>query len=85
MPYNKVERGMKMRAYVNKAGVKGFKPSIKALEKVVSSDNSRGFCLGCGSSAGGVEPDARKYKCEGCGASRVYGAEELLLMGLYHA
>jgi hypothetical protein len=26
-----------------------------------------------------VEPDARKYECESCGANSVYGAEELLM------
>ena len=29
----------------------------------------------------GVEPDARSYECEGCGAAEVYGLEELMLMG----
>jgi predicted RNA-binding Zn-ribbon protein involved in translation (DUF1610 family) len=41
-----------------------------------------GFCLSCGSQVGGVEPDARRYECESCGESRVYGLEELLLMNL---
>lgn len=40
-----------------------------------------GFCLACGEEAYGVEPDARRYECECCGANRVYGLEELLLMG----
>lgn len=39
-----------------------------------------GFCLSCGKEAEGCEPDARGYTCEHCGAARVYGAEELLLM-----
>jgi len=43
-------------------------------------DNA-GFCLACGAEAEGVEPDARKYHCEGCGLNHVYGAEELALMG----
>jgi len=29
-----------------------------------------------------VEPDARRYTCEGCGEPRVYGLQELLMMGL---
>jgi hypothetical protein len=41
-----------------------------------------GFCLACGYEQGCCEPDARKYKCEECDARQVYGAEELLLMGL---
>ena len=31
-------------------------------------------------SAMGVEPDARRYKCESCDAMAVYGAEEVLVM-----
>jgi hypothetical protein len=51
------------------------------LEEALAEDDSRGFCLECGAEAYGVEPDAREYKCEACGARAVYGAEELLLMG----
>jgi hypothetical protein len=29
-----------------------------------------------------VEPDARRYTCEGCGQPKVYGLEELVLMGI---
>ena len=38
-----------------------------------------GFCLACGLKQGGVEPDARGYKCESCGKRQVFGAEELML------
>jgi predicted RNA-binding Zn-ribbon protein involved in translation (DUF1610 family) len=38
-----------------------------------------GFCVACGAEAEGVEPDARKYRCEECGEMAVYGAEELAL------
>ena len=38
-----------------------------------------GFCLVCGNEQAGTEPDARKYRCEACGARAVFGAEELLL------
>ena len=48
----------------------------------VEADEYGGFCLACGADAFGVEPDARKYKCEVCGARAVYGAEECLIMGL---
>ena len=41
-----------------------------------------GICLSCGEiQYGGVEPDARGYPCEGCGAAEVCGLEEALLMG----
>ncbi len=38
-----------------------------------------GYCLICGCEAGGVEPDARNYTCESCGAEQVFGAQELLM------
>lgn len=46
----------------------------------VEDDDCLGFCLKCGEMAYGVEPDARSYKCESCGAKRVFGAEEILIM-----
>lgn len=43
--------------------------------------NYDGVCLGCGDwTFGGVEPDARRYRCDSCGALEVYGIEEALLM-----
>lgn len=39
-----------------------------------------GFCVACGAEAYDVEPDARRYECESCGANKVYGAQEILLM-----
>ena len=44
-------------------------------------DECGGWCLACGSEVFGIEPDARRYKCEECGAEEVYGAEELLIRG----
>ena len=41
-----------------------------------------GYCLHCAAERGGCEPDARRYECEDCGKMAVYGAQELLLMGL---
>lgn len=44
--------------------------------------NYDGLCLACGEwTCGGCEPDARQYKCQGCGEHKVYGAEEALIMG----
>lgn len=40
-----------------------------------------GVCLACGAETYGVEPDAREYTCEACGAKKVYGLEEALVMG----
>ena len=53
-------------------------PSI-TLDSILAAvaDDYIGICVRCGQE--GVEPDARKYECESCGANAVYGAEELLL------
>jgi hypothetical protein len=51
---------------------------IAAIERAETTLDNPGFCVACGAEAEGVEPDARKYKCESCGASAVYGASELL-------
>jgi hypothetical protein len=45
------------------------------------SNEDAGRCLACGAEAYGVEPDAREYECEVCGEPKVYGLEELLMMG----
>ena len=52
---------------------------LEAVERHVTTLDDPGFCLECGVDAHGVEPDARWYKCESCGAFQVFGAEELLL------
>jgi hypothetical protein len=52
---------------------------VAAVEATRRSLENPGICLCCGADAEGVEPDARKYECESCGESGVYGAEELLL------
>lgn len=73
-----------MQTYKARNGNTQYKPSAKWLERVIRQDAGIGFCLACGDTAHGVEPDARKYECDACDAPKVYGAEELLLMGLYH-
>ena len=58
--------------------------AILTLEEVLSAaerDDNEGFCVSCGAGAYGVEPDAREYECEECGARTVYGADQLLLEG----
>ena len=54
--------------------------TLEQLEEAMECQG--GFCIACGDEAGGVEPDARKYECESCGKHAVYGAAELVLMGL---
>ena len=74
-----------MKAYTTKSGLMQFKPSIRELEEALHGDNNTGFCLACGESQEGVEPDMSRGKCEACGALKVYGAEALMILGLYHA
>jgi hypothetical protein len=58
-------------------------PTDAEVMAAIEEDDCLGFCLACGAEASGVEPDARRYKCEGCGAREVYGAEECLVMGAF--
>jgi hypothetical protein len=51
---------------------------LDAIERYNSTLDNPGFCIKCGEETDGVEPDARKYRCEVCDANGVYGAEELL-------
>jgi len=74
-----------MKQYKAKNGAMQYKPSTSWLLAAVENDENAGFCLACGDDCDGVEPDARKYRCEGCGAHKVYGAEELMLMGLCYS
>lgn len=46
-----------------------------------ADDECSGFCRSCGEQQWGVEPDARGYRCESCGAMRVCGVADLLLSG----
>ena len=68
------------KTYKARSGQMQFKPSLSEVEEM-SADN-QGFCLACGAVQEGVEPDACKHECDECGALKVYGAEELALMGL---
>lgn len=65
-----------------KSGNDYFCFEMNESEFVGSDNDSEGLCVFCGETAFGVEPDARKYACEGCEKNGVYGMQELLLMGL---
>lgn len=67
-------------AYTAKSGKTQFMPTLEHAQEL-RADNE-GFCLACGESQSGVEPDAQRYECESCGKNKVYGAEELILRGL---
>jgi hypothetical protein len=52
---------------------------LEAAERRMRTLDDPGLCLACGNEQGGCEPDARRYRCEACGARQVYGAEELAM------
>lgn len=59
----------------------GFVPAQVFAVSAEDFDDYNGICLACGEiQHGGVEPDARAYPCDSCGAPGVYGLEEALLM-----
>jgi hypothetical protein len=72
------------KQYRAKSGRLQFKPSDRALVEIVESDNNQGFCLSCGEWVEYVEPDTRQGTCPHCRDEKVYGAEELLTMGLFY-
>lgn len=67
--------------YKARNGQTQFKPELGKDVSEADFDDL-GWCLACGETVDGVEPDARKYECEGCGQHKVYGLAELALMGL---
>jgi len=71
-----------MRQYRAKNGATQWMPSVN--EAIQMDDEGDGFCLACGETQA-AEPDARKQTCESCDADKVYGAAELVLMGLVYS
>ncbi len=55
--------------------------AMTEAEFLRGSEEMEGICLDCGEYRDMCEPDAREYPCEGCGENKVYGLEELLVMG----
>jgi len=46
-------------------------------------ENGIGLCITCQEERDGwTEPDARKYPCDNCNTKTVYGAGQLLVMGI---
>lgn len=73
---------MYSETYKTKTGKTQFRPVLESEDELLGDGRDSGFCLHCGNEAYGVEPDARQYTCESCGEKKVYGLEELLIMGL---
>lgn len=68
--------------YRAKNGLVQWKPKMSFITG--ARGEYRGMCLACAAEAHGVEPDARGFLCEECGAEKVYGLEQLVLMNLVH-
>ena len=58
-----------------------YRFSLEEIESAIF-EGTTGFCTECGEPQDGCEPDACNYLCESCGKRQVFGAEELLIMGL---
>jgi hypothetical protein len=54
----------------------------KRVESVVKAGEYTGFCLDCGEEDFECEPDMEGGHCESCGGDRVYGAEQIFLIGV---
>ncbi len=60
---------------------KGANVYIVEMGESENMPYNEGACIACGEFAYGVELDARRYECEACGECKVYGIEELLVIG----
>jgi hypothetical protein len=69
-----------MQTYIAKNGKQQYRPSI--AEVMLAAEENAGFCLACGETQDCVEPDAERYVCESCGEAKVYGAEQLVILGI---
>jgi hypothetical protein len=49
----------------------------RIIRAAQDDDGTWGFCLACGHKQSGCEPDTRNYECHECGATEVFGAEEI--------
>jgi len=47
-----------------------------------AQEDNIGYCTNCGAKKECCEPDANNYTCDECGANKVQGCDNLLLMGL---
>jgi len=70
-----------MKSYKARNGRVLQKPSYAELTNAHAVGD--GFCLACGETQA-AEGDAKNHECESCGERYVYGAETLILMGLFH-
>lgn len=56
-------------------------PTLREIKE--ASEENQGWCTNCEEwTHDSCEPDAHKYTCPECDCNSVYGAEELVLLGL---
>lgn len=79
-PYDGQPLPANQMAYKAKSGKMLIKPSIELAQEL--DGDGLGFCLNCGAQDQFAEPDMTKGTCDCCGEAKVYGASELILMGL---
>ena len=70
---------------MNKRNAPHASITLTRVMEAINEDEYPGLCIRCGADTSGVEPDAERYPCDECGAEAVYGAEQLILCGLYHS
>ena len=75
---------MKAETYKTKTGKTQHRPVITESEmRHIQMNSGPGFCVACGDEKeDGCEPDMRQGYCDVCSADKVYGIEELFMMGL---
>ena len=62
--------------------VRSGKLSARKIVRAVRRGDNSGYCITCGRRRKNTEPDAREVLCNRCKTNTVYGAEELLIMGV---
>ncbi len=69
--------------YKTRTGETQWRPVMTEKQMFhIMTNGMGGFCLACGTKTREVEPDARKYTCPKCKREKLYGMEELLMMGI---
>ena len=66
-----------------KSGKTYFIPFESELIEALELDENRAFCIRCGDTDQTIEPDVERAECECCEQRGLYGAEQLLILGMY--
>lgn len=61
----------------------GDYPTLEEIQEVIEDGSYQGWCINCGDWTHDMaEPDAHAYECPKCGENKVFGAEELVVLGM---